>query len=873
MKLVEKRPRHLADTKYTDSSRLALASQLTVLQSALEQVLRILKSRGSSLLAAKLLVVARLLHKTLSQESDVPQLVQSLGRRLAMLRKKLLRHVDRRLARTHVDTESLVQDMTAFSLATSSTSADVLVHFQQLRIKAIGRSIVTSDETAQTTMLRRLRLFLATMQESRMIFPELLGAALRVLGTRPLLKDDTIIVISELDLEIHERWFSDEVRNFTPYTRHDTLTGEQAGELFREWAQRALGTLTEAIKLDLAHETNLQQVASLRKEVLQTFLSSKRDAQGLKSRRALEELRSPFASRMEDLVRQTFGGMQTTLSTTIAEVLDNWSSNSSNITCPSLWDASTVNMEIGNGAMLFRQAIIDRRMGTSTSIKQILQGFDARAKGLADMQAVIKDMKTTRWDDDFDDDDDGDYETDGNNDYDSTRDSLTRIDPQDLQAVLSDSAREFVQNIEHFFNSNLQHRIKDCSTAASPGIWTLRILRGLRLSLPRLLAPINKQLSQSLLCSNLVGVLQSRIRDTVDANTVPVFSLSLDAFIRSQRPVRSLWDGTPALPVMPTPATFRFLRVVVKEMQTLGTDLWNSELVAALKSALGKAVAEQIDGVVRREMQAAEEAVEAVTSSAKTLSDPNTSTSANENAAPDAQDDHDAEGAQLRQEHDALATPHEGEQEAQEDNYVANMLLSAPNSHHATVPPQQPQDDASPEKTPIPTPNASSSTTEAAEPIDDTTTPDSAAATPEATPAAATTPDTTLTRTRLASTHDKLTQLLFDVLYLQQALSVPASPSTSTSTSIAQEQTQPLSRTAYEIAVARRSLVHAARKVARTPPGDDVRDAQEEEDVGAGSQGDDDDAREGREMDRLNKAAAEYWRRTYALFGLLGGSV
>jgi len=317
-------------------------------------------------------------------------------------------------------------------------------------------------------------------------------------------------------------------------------------------------------------------------------------------------------------------------------------------------------------------------------------------------------------------------------------------------------------------------------------------------------------------------------------------------------------------------------------MQTLGTDLWNSELATALKSALGKAVAEQIDGVVRKEMRAAEEAVEAVISSAKTLSDPNTSTSANGNAAPDAQDDHDAEGAQPRQEHDALATPHEGEQEAQEDNYVAIMLLSAPNSHHATVPPQKPQDDASAEKTPTPAPNASS-TTEAAEPIDDTATPDSAASTPEATPAAATTPDTTVTRTRLASTHDKLTQLLFDVLYLQQALSVPASPSTSTSTSTsiaqqhdADDKPHPLRRTAYEIAVARRSLVHAARQVARTPPGDDVRDAEEDvnEESQAGGVGHGhDDAREGRERDRLARAAAEYWRRTYALFGLLGGSV
>lgn len=883
---------------------MALASQLAVLQGALSQVLKLLKNGGSSLLTAKLLVLARLLHKSLAQSADASPLVESLGRRLGSLRQKLLRYIDRRLVRLQVDTESLVEHMTAFSLATSSTSMDILRHFQQLRLNALTSSNKSGEADTQGNILKRLALFLATRRESRMIFPELVGASLRVLGARSLLSDATITSIAELDLDIHEKWFSDEVRNFTPYTRQNAFSQEKADALIEDWARDALRALTEAIGTDLSQVTNLADVAGARKEVLQTWLSSKRDAQGLSTRQILEELRQPFSSRMEELIKETLTRLQKSLSTPVVAILNDWSTASTEITCPSLWDPSTLEMEVGDGAILFRQAIVDRRMGTSSSIKTILHGFEGRAKELEDMQALIKDMKSTRWEDDFDDDDDDD-------DSESTRDVLTRVDPQEFQLVLSDGTRDLIRGIERLFTFQLGHLVKDCDTPTSPGIWILRIIRGLRARLPRLLAPINGQLSQSLLCEELVESLQVSITEAVESKTTPAISASLDSFVRSQRPARSLWDGTPPLPVMPTPATFRYLRGVVKEMGTLGTDLWNPRLARTLKITLKASLSGEIQRVLS-EMQTDEEDV-----SSQSVGVEDVGPLEEAVVEQDTMDD-----SKERREENLV------EMKGETDNYVADSILNAPNSAAeddtfalaTTELDTTAMDDARETVDPSQAADAESSlqTEETGFVVAAAATVEAEAAAEAEAEAEAATLASEETQALRAQSHDKLTQLLFDLLYLQQALATtPASssstrpsfptvaaaaaPATATVSSTKTSASPPSSHSAQtvdsrlaqnasvdldgdghgDVDVMSRTIDAVALKRAAYESlrgGVHVADdagASGNVDVGRErvvQRDEERDAEREKERERLRKAAVEYWRRTYALFGLLVGA-
>jgi hypothetical protein len=56
---------------------------------------------------------------------------------------------------------------------------------------------------------------------------------------------------------------------------------------------------------------------------------------------------------------------------------------------------------------------------------------------------------------------------------------------------------------------------------------------------------------------------------------------------------RALWEGTPELPVHPSPAAFKFLHSLISSMATAGSDLWSPVAVAVLKRHLRDDLAEQ----------------------------------------------------------------------------------------------------------------------------------------------------------------------------------------------------------------------------------------------------------------------------------------
>jgi len=574
-----------------DKESFALASQLSVLQTCLSVTSRLIRLNESTLLAAKLLVVARLLHKTLTKNANAPSNIESLGNRLASLRQRLLRHIDRRLVRTNIEVVVLVEDMTAFSLATSSNPTDVLKHFQHLRLEAIGRPMHGKLGVKQS-VLQRLQLYLGMLRDSRTIFPGLLGPSLKALTGKPLLKDDAITAIEELSLDVHERWFADDVRNFVPWTRHEELQKITADHLYKVCAVDGARILADWIEDDISNESALRTVADIRRAALQSWLSSRRQVQGLDFREIMISLRAPFVTRSKDLIRKNFSDLHDSICHSILEVLEHWDVEAAAGYNVSLWDASIHSMEITDGALPLRRAILGRRNGTYELGHQVLKALETRSMYIEEAQAVIKDMKETRWDDDFDD-----YEEDS--DYDSTHVMLSKTDSEYVQSTLRESAESTFIAMEQSLMSDIQNKSLDCTNSASPGIFILRTLRDLRLRLPRLLFSITPEVSQRVFCQDLVQKLQDSLTKPVTSKSAAVFASSISHFVASRSQIRSLWDGTPPLPVQPTPATFKFLRTIVKEMEALGPDLWSPDVVTRLKVDIKRLVSSSLDTTIR----------------------------------------------------------------------------------------------------------------------------------------------------------------------------------------------------------------------------------------------------------------------------------
>jgi len=234
----------------------------------------------------------------------------------------------------------------------------------------------------------------------------------------------------------------------------------------------------------------------------------------------------------------------------------------------------------------------------------------------------------------------------------------------------------------------------------------------------------------------------------VTSNSAAVFASSLSLFVASRNQIRSLWDGTPLLPVQPTPATFKFLRTIVKEMEALGPDLWSPDVVIRLKVDIKRLVSSSLETRIR-DLQKQASASTHMKDAINVSSQPTAS------------------------EHD------EGQGKDQE------------------LPPEEPSRSRAEDKVPEPEDISTHVNSESEQ-----------------------TPRTT----------DKLTQLLFDTLYLRNALAPGARPSADCLEPRFQEDD-------YLESVV--TLLTKATAI---------------DDAG---------------IARLSKHAMDYWRRTYLLFGLL----
>ena len=548
-----------------------------------------------------MLILARLLHKVLNERSEAIPLVDTLSSKLHNLRRKLLQSIDRRLSRHELDINDVVEDLTAFCLATSSSPSIALTHFHRLRASAIQRPQEEGDVIVRDRIQTRLALLDATIHQTRSIFPHLLSASLRTLGTRAVLDDEKVQQIKELKLDIHARWFSSDIRNYTPWTRHDELQRSAASEETLNWAKNALDILVESIQKDLGAEDNAEQIVQVRKSVLQTWLSMRSVVRGLPTKDALRKLRLPFTERCSELIHAVADSMQQSIKSSVIDQARRWDTNDQTKALPSLWDLSITSLDLSDGAASFRETLIDRCNGRTTEIINLVSLCDDYIEKLTNMHTAFKTMRETRWDDDdYEDttDDDSDNDTEAVSRDKGIYDVLSREDPQTLVTSLNHSIQQMTQNLDSTISSAIIPEPLLIDTPTSPGIFLLRSLRVLRQRLPDLLVATETPIPKDLFAHDAVSALHNALAQSTTKATVSTLEPSLEQLLSRPLHIQALWDGTPPLPLQTSPAVFKFLRALVKQMEHVGTDVWNPEAVATLKREAVGSVVKAFHGAV-----------------------------------------------------------------------------------------------------------------------------------------------------------------------------------------------------------------------------------------------------------------------------------
>ncbi|KAK0658948.1 Conserved oligomeric Golgi complex subunit 1 [Lasiodiplodia hormozganensis] len=568
-----------AYSRKLDADRFSFAAQLALLQTCPTVIRRTLK-KGSTLLAAKILVISRLLHKNLSDASDVPPFVDSLKNQLASLRRKLLHTVDKQFSRFNSETNDVLESMCAFSLATSSTPSDVLRHFHHVRLESMTR-LVDEGRTSQEHLPRALKLYVRTLVDTQAIFPKRLADALVRLKARPLLQDPEIQAIAELNLDVHERWIADEVRNFTPWPRHDELSKPDAEKILKAWARQAVKAFLDSTRGVLAEHDDPKTVLHVRRDMLETWLSSSNRGLGVDPSSVLDDLRDVLNERLRTLLTLRASRLRLVTSD-LSRILDACTGESDNQAVP-LWDPSTMSIDTSNGAPAFKRAIIERSHGLNDALLQLIASYDLWASSIEGAYAVIKEMKDTRWDDDLEADDDVD-----DLEFESKQALLSEDDPRSLEDSLKEALSTAFAELQKDVDSLVAKTLEDSELAAPK---TFLIIRALREVSQRLgaLSTANRRIvaSSTVFPPSVTRPLHLAIAKHVSKSPLSVYENATKKLVRSRRArARALWEGSPQLPVQPSVSAFKFLSALHQEMMACGGDLWSPGAVDVFKKEM-----------------------------------------------------------------------------------------------------------------------------------------------------------------------------------------------------------------------------------------------------------------------------------------------
>lgn len=522
---------------------------------------------------AKILVVSRLLHKTLSQHQSSPPFLDDLRNQLASLRRTLLKRIDKRLASTNATEDVIIGSLAAYCLATSSSADDAIHHFQQVRLDVM----VSQLDLSRETIPKALQLFIHTLQTSKVLRSRQFSDVLSKLKARPILSDPEIRNLDGLEIEVLGRWAAPDVNNFTPWIKLSELSRAEGVESIKAWSLEAFERFAVGCQTSLAHSNDIPELLSLRADTLELWLSSWGSTITHRSVDVLERLRGIFNDHLKRVVAaqvQTFDEV----AGQIASAISAWETTE-HVPIGSLWDSDLITADFSNGAGAFKQTVADRLLGRDDDVSAVLMKYQSWLASIQEVNDSIDSLRRLRWTDILVG---GEVEDE---DIDITP-QLNEEDPRVLSEALYSAVREAFNSLQT--SSSDAFKAFGHSHPSQKATFLLRLIRLVRRDIP------TEFVAKDFTFSNdVVPQLQKLLAAEIVAQTgtlslVPSAKSHPETTKSKSVPGRSLWEGDPAVPVQPSPGTFKFLRHLTSTMDESGSDLWDPSTVRVLKETLQK---------------------------------------------------------------------------------------------------------------------------------------------------------------------------------------------------------------------------------------------------------------------------------------------
>lgn len=543
------------------------------------------KKRGERLvLAAKVLVLSRLLISSFGDLGAEPQLngelrpaVEEAKKNMGSLRRRLLRGVEKVLGRVRNDgpleQADLLQALCAYSLASSSGSRDALRHFLNVRGEAMAFEFdVEEYEKTRGTenVLQGLDLYTRTLLDVQSIVPAKLADALATLKKKPLLEDESLRTLEGLKLDIYERWCGDEVQYFTPFIQHDDLDGKQAKEMLTNWAKKGGEALLEGMRKILEHMNEFKAIVDLRTNVLQHWIRDGGKARGFDPSVMLDGLRDTINNRLLGVLDVKVSKLRL-VGSEVGATLDGWQAGTSD-QYNSLWsdEMLELDMSVGSTAQVTHE-LLSRLHGKNNTVAKAVTGYETWYRLIDDVNEVVGQLQRQRWDNDID-------EIEDEETIEVRQQLLSRDDPGKINTRLHTALEQSFRHLDEELSASWQKHMGSADSGHI-AMYLLRVLRAIRSRLPKLDSTKSFGLGS-------VPSLQEKL--AVEVGLAPLEEFSSGALARTRVTGRSLWEGEPALPTLPSPGVFKLLRDLVKSMGDAGLDLWSPSAVSLLKKTFGK---------------------------------------------------------------------------------------------------------------------------------------------------------------------------------------------------------------------------------------------------------------------------------------------
>ena len=253
-----------------DAPRKMTVAQLRLLQRCTTAA-KSAVSKGDLLQAAQLIVISRLLLKSLSNGNSPLGSIDCLREKTASIRRQLLRRVDTTLASPYSKVPAIVNASCAYCLATSASFQDVFKHIQRLRLDRLRKSL-SHTALIDQYVVDALRYYVASLRLMAGLTGRTMTDALGNLQKRPILQEPSILELDILDLKGFGALIPEEIESFIPYFKRSPFSTSGIRENLIEWSSDACPVIAGGLERLLSEQTRIDSILAIRKSLFATLL-------------------------------------------------------------------------------------------------------------------------------------------------------------------------------------------------------------------------------------------------------------------------------------------------------------------------------------------------------------------------------------------------------------------------------------------------------------------------------------------------------------------------------------------------------------------------------------------------------------------------